>query len=136
MLAKEGIAWGLGTTLVEMGIGPEAFIPVVGLVPQFVGMWLEIGAVTVILAPTLATIAETLGIPAYQFRTTFVVTLKFGLSTPPLGIRLFATSSVSDRSVWAIGKQVLPFYVADIFVLLSIIFIAQLRIMLPSAAGG
>lgn len=135
MLAKEGITRDLGTALVEMGLGPAAFMLVVGIVLLFVGTWLEIGAAAIILAPTLATIAETLGIPAYQFGIMFIVTLNFGLITPPLGICLFAASSVSDRPVWEISKQVVPFYVADIFVLLSIIFIPELTMMVPKAAG-
>ncbi|WP_225336377.1 TRAP transporter large permease [Halomicrobium urmianum] len=135
MLAKEGITRELGAALVEMGLSPAAYMLVVGLVLLFVGTWLEIGAAAIILAPTLATIAETLGIPAYQFGIMFIVTLNFGLITPPLGICLFAASSVSNRPVWGISKKVVPFYVADIAVLLAIIYLPEITMAFPRATG-
>lgn len=103
MLAKEGVTRELGNTLVELGLGPIAFMLVVGLVLLFVGTWLEIGAAAIVLAPTLATIPETFGSPAYQLGIMFIVTLNFGLITPPLGICLFAASSVSEIPVWEIS---------------------------------
>lgn len=135
MLAKEGITRELGNVLVNLGLGPAGFMLAVGLVLLFVGTWLEIGAAAIILAPTLASIAQTLGIPSYQFGIMFIVTLNFGLITPPLGICLFAASSVSERPVWEISKKVVPFYVADLAVLLSIIYFPQLTLMFPRMAG-
>jgi tripartite ATP-independent transporter DctM subunit len=135
MLAIQGITRQLGNTLVEMGLSPVGFMLIVGLVLLFVGTWLEIGAAAIILAPTLATIAETLGIPAYQFGIMFIVTLNFGLITPPLGICLFAASSVSEVPVWEISKKILPFYAADLAVLLAIVYFPQLTLMLPRLTG-
>ncbi|MBX0297048.1 TRAP transporter large permease [Haloarcula nitratireducens] len=135
MLAKEGITRELAAALIEMGLGPIAFMLVIGLVLLFVGTWLEIGAAAIILAPTLASIAQTLGIPAYQFGIMFIVTLNFGLITPPLGICLFAASSVSERPVWEISKKIVPFYVADIAVLLAIIYFPELTLAFPRLAG-
>lgn len=135
MLARTGITRDLADALVQMGLSPEMFMLFVGVILLFVGTWLEIGAAAIILAPPLATIAETLGIPAYQFGIMFIVTLNFGLITPPLGICLFAASSVSDRPVWAISKEIVPFYVADIAVLMSIIYLPSLTLTLPRLTG-
>jgi TRAP-type C4-dicarboxylate transport system permease large subunit len=63
------------------------------------------------------------------------VTLNFGLITPPLGICLFAASSVSEVPVWEISKKILPFYAADLAVLLAIVYFPQLTLMLPRLTG-
>jgi len=57
--------------------------------------------------------------------------LTFGLITPPLGLCLFAASGVSEEAVESISRKMIPFYVADIVVLLLLIFIPQITLALP-----
>lgn len=135
MLAITGITRELGVALANSGLGPSGFMLVIGIILLFVGTWLEIGAAAIILAPPIATIAETMGIPAYQFGIVFITTLNFGLITPPLGIALFAASSISEEPVWEISKQVAPFYIADLAVLLLLIYVPQITMWFPKVSG-
>ncbi len=135
LLAIEQIPALLAETIGEAGLGVVGFMLVIALVLLFVGTWLEIGAAAIILGPTLADMAALLGIHEFQFGIMMIVTLNFGLITPPVGICLFAASSVSRAPVISIAKKIMPFFVADIAVLLLIIQFPQLTLWLPRLLG-
>lgn len=135
ILGMENIPAELATLLEGMGLGPVEFLLLTAVILILLGMWLEIGAAVVILAPTLLQIATSLGIHPVHFGIVMIVTLCFGLITPPLGVCLFVASSVADIDVWPIAKQILPFYVSDIIVLVLIIVYPEISLYLPRQAG-
>lgn len=135
ILAREGITDDLVEAIQSLGLGPLGFMIVISLLLLFVGTWLEIGAAAIMLGPTIAEMSATLGIHPLQFGIMFIVTLNFGLITPPVGICLFAASSVSEVPVWPIAKQIVPFFIVDIIVLLLLINIPELTLWLPRASG-
>ena len=135
VIAREGITRDLAEGVAALGLGPLGFMIVISLILLFVGTWLEIGAATIMLAPTIHEMAQVLGIHEFQFGIMFIVTLNFGLITPPVGICLFAASSVSQVPVWPIAKKIVPFFVIDILVLALLIYFPQLTLWLPEALG-
>lgn len=135
MLAREGIPRLLAETIGGAGLGAIGYMLIIGLVLLFVGTWLEIGAACIMLAPTMAAMAELLGIHPYQFGIMFTVTLNFGLITPPIGMALFAASSVAEVPVWPIAKRIAPFFVVDIIVLVLLIMFPELTLWLPRLVG-
>lgn len=135
VLAREGITRDLVVAIEGLGLGPLGFMLLISLILLFVGTWLEIGAATIMLAPTIAEMASVLGIHPFQFGIMFIVTLNFGLITPPVGICLFAASSVSEVPVWPIARKIVPFFIVDIIVLFLLINIPQLTLWLPELGG-
>lgn len=135
VLAREGITDDIVEGIQSLGLGPLGFMILISLLLLFVGTWLEIGAAAIMLGPTVAEMAATLGIHPFQFGIMFIVTLNFGLITPPVGICLFAASSVSEVPVWPIAKQIVPFFIVDIIVLLLLINIPELTLWFPRATG-
>lgn len=135
VLAREGITDALVEAIQSLGLGPLGFMIIISLLLLFVGTWLEIGAAAIMLGPTIAEMSANVGIHPFQFGIMFIVTLNFGLITPPVGICLFAASSVSEVPVWPIAKQIVPFFIADIIVLLLLINIPELTLWLPRASG-
>lgn len=135
MLAREGIPRLLAETLGNAGIGAVGYMLMTALVLLFVGTWLEIGAACIMLAPTMATMAELLGIHPYHYGIMFTVTLNFGLITPPIGMALFAASSVARVPVWPIAKRIAPFFIVDIIVLVILVMVPELTLWLPDLVG-
>ena len=78
------------------------------------GMFLEVGATNLILAPILAPIAAAFGIDPVQFGLVFVFLLAMGQATPPFGTCLFVSCGQSKRSVGGVSKQILPFIFVEI----------------------
>lgn len=135
VLAREGITDALVEAIQSLGLGPLGFMIIISLLLLFVGTWLEIGAAAIMLGPTIAEMSANVGIHPFQFGIMFIVTLNFGLITPPVGICLFAASSVSEVPVWPIAKQIVPFFIVDIIVLLLLINIPELTLWFPRATG-
>ncbi len=135
ILARERIPQAISEALVGLGVGPVEYMLIVVLVLLVIGTFLEIGAATIMLAPTLAELASIFGIEPLQFGLVLVLALCYGLITPPVGICLFAASSVSRTPVWDIAKQIVPFFFVNLGVLLLIVLFPELTLYLPERFG-
>ena len=96
------------------------------------GMFLEVGATNLILAPILAPIAVAFGIDPIQFGLVFVFLLAMGQATPPFGTCLFVSCGLSGRTVSGISKQVLPFVLVEIGCGILFAMIPALSTFLPN----
>lgn len=96
------------------------------------GMFLEVGATNLILAPILAPIAVAFGIDPIQFGLVFVFLLAMGQATPPFGTCLFVSCGLSGRTVGGISKQILPFVLVEIGCGILFAMIPALSTFLPS----
>lgn len=135
MLAREGIPRLIAESLGGAGVGGFGYMLLVALVLLFVGTWLEIGAACIMLAPTMASMAELLGVHPLQFGIIFTVTLNIGLMTPPIGMALFASSSVAKVPVWSIAKRIVPFFFIDLVVLVLLVMFPELTLWIPQQLG-
>lgn len=96
------------------------------------GMFLEVGATNLILAPILAPIAVAFGIDPIQFGLVFVFLLAMGQATPPFGTCLFVSCGLSGRTVGGISKQVLPFVLVEIGCGILFAMVPALSTFLPN----
>ncbi|MUW13696.1 TRAP transporter large permease subunit [Halorubrum sp. CBA1125] len=135
LLAKERIPQNLAAAIMDLGLGPTEFMLLLAVILLFIGTWLDIGAALIIIAPVTVEMATTMGIHPFHFGIMMTVTLLFGLITPPFGACLFVAASVSQTPVWDISKRIVPFYAADVVVLLGIIYVPELTLFLPRAFG-
>ncbi len=58
-----------------------------------------------------------------------------GLITPPAGIVLALTATVAETSVEAISRQIWPFIICSVLVVMLCIFIPELSLWLPRKLG-
>ena len=111
------------------------FIGVVILL-TFLGMFMDVSVIILIIAPLLAPVATTFGIDAVHFGCIFVYTLAIGQATPPFGACLFVSSSMSGHGIMRLGRLAIPFVLALLGVVLITCFIPQLATFLPSMMIG
>ncbi|MBJ3785852.1 TRAP transporter large permease [Devosia sediminis] len=100
-----------------------------------VGMFMDVGAALIVMAPILAPAAISAGIHPIHFGIVMSLTLVMGLSTPPVGPCLFAAASVSKLKIETISLAMLPFYAVQLAFLLILILVPELSLALPRAAG-
>lgn len=96
------------------------------------GMFLEVGATNLILAPILAPIAAAFGVDPVHFGLLFVFLLAMGQATPPFGTTMFVACGISNEPVSKVSKALLPFIIVEIACALLFAFVPALSIMLPS----
>ncbi|MEO1014220.1 MAG: TRAP transporter large permease [Pseudomonadota bacterium] len=100
-----------------------------------VGMFLDAGPAILILGPALGAAFVNLGVDPLHFAIVMCVNLTVGLSTPPIGLVLFATSSVSGETPERIAIEALPFLAAHLCVIGLITFAPPVALAIPRALG-
>lgn len=100
-----------------------------------IGMFMDVGAALIVMAPILAPAAISAGIHPIHFGIVMSLTLVMGLSTPPVGPCLFAAASVSKLKIETISLAMLPFYAVQLVFLVILILVPELSLALPRAAG-
>ncbi len=115
------------------GLEPWMFIAGVIAIYFFVGMFIDPISLMVITIPFLYPTVQTLGIDAIWFGILIVKLVEIAAITPPIGINLFAVISASGGRVTTrdIFGGVLPFVVAELFVLLLLVMFPAISTYLP-----
>ena len=104
---------------------PIIIMALINLMLLIAGTFMESSAIIIILVPLLWPVAQQLGIDVVHFGIIVTVNAAIGLVTPPFGVCLFTTSSISRVSVESLSKNVLIFLGAMIAVLFLITYVPQ-----------
>ena len=83
---------------------------------------------TLLLVPLLWPVADALGIHVIHFGIVFCILNSLGCCTPPVAVNLFGMSNISGLNVEEITKGELPFFIANLCVVLLIIFVPALTL--------
>ena len=103
----------------------------INLLLIFVGTFMETIAALLILFPILLKVAVTVGVDPVQFAVIAVLNLIIGLTTPPVGVCLFVSSSIGKISIGQVSKAGFPFLLVSLIVLLLVTYIPQISLFLP-----
>ena len=98
---------------------------IINLILLVAGTFMETTAIMIILVPLLWPVAQNIGVDIIHFGILVTVNTAIGLMTPPFGVCLFTTSSVSGVPLERLSKDVLLFLGAMIAALLFITFVPQ-----------
>lgn len=96
------------------------------IVILFLGTFLDVTPIILLVTPMLLPVAQKLGIDALQFGAILMVGSAIGLATPPLGMCLNAANKISKLSIMEIFLAAWPFLLCDLIVLVMITFIPEL----------
>jgi TRAP-type C4-dicarboxylate transport system permease large subunit len=75
------------------------------------------------------------GLHPLQFGIMMIINSNIGYITPPVGNVLFAISNICRVSIWALGKDLLPFILINMFVVLLVGLIPEMSLWLPRLLG-
>ncbi|MEM6806279.1 MAG: TRAP transporter large permease [Bacteroidota bacterium] len=103
----------------------------INLLLIFVGTFMETIAALLILFPILLKVAVTVGVDPIQFAVIAVLNLMIGLTTPPVGVCLFFSSSIGKISIGDVSKAGFPFFLVSLFVLALVTLIPEISLFLP-----
>ena len=78
---------------------------------------------------------QQLGIDPLHFAIVMCVNLTVGLATPPMGLVLFVASTLTRLSIVEIAKDMWPFLLVHLVVILLITYIPALTMTLPRLLG-
>ncbi len=107
------------------------FLLLIVILLNICGMFLEVGATNLILAPILAPIAVRFGINPVHFGMLFVFLLAMGQATPPFGTTMFVACGLSDQPVSKVAKCLVPFVLVEIACAVLFAYAPVLSTFLP-----
>ncbi len=120
--AIEDIPAQLAGTLLGLSDNPIILLLLINLVLLIAGTFVETTAALILLVPMITAMVPSLGIDMIQLGVIVVTNLAIGMLTPPMGICLIVSCSISNDSIAAISRRILPFLGILIIDLLIITF--------------
>lgn len=118
--------------LMNMTDSPFVLLMVINLLLLFIGMFIEGGAALVILAPLLVPAVKVFGVDPIHFGMIFIVNIMIGGLTPPFGSMMFTVCSIVGVKLEDFIKEVWPFIVALLVVLLMVTYSESIALFVPN----
>ena len=131
ILAAEQVPQRIAEGMLFISTEPVVLLLLINLVLFIVGMFLDTFPALIILTPVLLPIAETIGVDRLHLGVIMVLNLMVGTVTPPVGVCLFIACNIGKVEVEAAIKEILPFILASLFVVLLITFVPELATTVP-----
>ncbi|MBD3624199.1 MAG: TRAP transporter large permease [Rhodobacteraceae bacterium] len=123
-------------SLLGLSDSPAVILGIVVLILLVLGMFLEGIAVIVLTVPLFLPVMNEIGVDPVQFGVIMIMCSMVGLLTPPVGMVLFAVSSIAGMSVGRLSRALLPYLIGLVVVLLAVVAIPEVSTWLPNLALG
>ncbi len=134
-VADENVPQLIQGTLLSWHLSPTGFLLCVNLLMLLLAIVLDEVTILLVIVPLLIPIAQGLGIDLVHFGIVVVLNMMVGLTLPPHGLLLFVMSGLTGTPVGEIFREVPPFILAMLAVVLAVTFFPQLALWLPTYAG-
>lgn len=122
--------------VISLTTNKYVFMLLCNVVLLVMGMFLEGGAALMIITPLLLPVARHLGIGVYHFGLVAIVNIMIGGITPPFGSMMFTTCGITGCKISAFLKEVWPFILCLVIVLLLLTFFPILVDIVPNLIYG
>jgi tripartite ATP-independent transporter DctM subunit len=116
------------------GLDVNRYIVFAGVIAMFVllGCVLNVIPMILLVLPTVFPTITALGFDPIWFGVVCVLVMEMGQITPPIGVNVFAISSVShDVPMEKIFSGILPFFIGMIFCVLLLVVFPDIALFLP-----
>ena len=131
VLANEQIPQHLADWLVNMGLGPIAFLLVVNILLLVAGNFMEPSSIILIMAPILFPVAMKLGIDPVHFGILIIVNMEVGMCHPPVGLNLYVASGITKMGISELTIAVWPWLATMLVFLVIVTYWPGLSLWLP-----
>ncbi len=119
----------------SMSSNPNVIIGLILMLLLIVGMFMDINAALIILAPVLGPLTLTIGMDPVHAGVMIILALNISLMTPPVGACLFVLASVTGERIERISVALIPFLVAEVAVLAFVAFWEDVTLFMPRLLG-
>lgn len=125
VLTYERIPQMLVTSLLNVTSNKLLIILLINLILLVAGTFMETSAILIIMVPLLMPVLSQIGMNLTHFGIIITVNTAIGLLSPPFGVCLFTSSTVSKVPIEVLSRKVLPFMLAAIVALMIITYLPQ-----------
>jgi tripartite ATP-independent transporter DctM subunit len=121
----------IAALILFISTNPNTVVALILLLLLVVGMFMDINAALIILAPVLGPLTATIGMNPVHAGIMIVLALNISLMTPPVGACLFVMSSVTGERIEKISYALIPFLIVEVLVLFLVAFWPDLTLFIP-----
>lgn len=122
--------------MLSISANKYVFLMITNVILLIMGMFLEGGAALMIITPLLLPVARQLGIDPVHFGLVAIVNIMIGGITPPFGSMMFTTCGITKCPISEFLKEVWPFIVCLLVVLVMCTFCPTLITIVPDLLYG
>ena len=134
-VANENVPQLIRNTFLAWKLSATEYLLCVDVLMLLLAIVLDEVTILLVIVPLLVPIAQGLGIDLVHFGILVVVNMMVGLTLPPHGLLLFVMAGLTGTPLAAIFREVPPFIVAMLAIVLLVTFFPELALWLPRAAG-
>ncbi|MGQ7249212.1 TRAP transporter large permease [Halomonas sp. V046] len=136
LLIHQRIPNQLVEALLSISGSPAIIMSIIVVILLILGMFLEGIAVIVLTVPLFLPVVTQIGVDPVHFGVIMIMCSMVGLLTPPVGMVLFATSSIANISVGRLSRALTPYLIGLFAVLMAVITIPAISTWLPELMMG
>ncbi len=136
LITETGIAQKTLDFVKSLDIQPWQFLLAVNIILIFLGMFLEVFSILLIMVPIVLPLLEPLGIDPIHFGVMLVINMELALMSPPVGLNLFVISNISKIPLAQVLRGTMPFFFLMVGLLLVVTYIPIISTWLPNLLMG
>jgi tripartite ATP-independent transporter DctM subunit len=134
-VADEGVPQLIQSTLLQWNLSPTAFLFCVDLLMLLLAVVLDEVTILLVIVPLLVPIAQGLNINLIHFGIVVVLNMMVGLTLPPHGLLLFVMSGLTRTPLAEIFREMPPFILAMLAIVIAVTLVPDIALWLPRMAG-
>jgi len=128
-----GLASQISDLIINTGVNKWSFLIMVYILWFILGCLMDPGSMIVITVPFLYPTFMEFGFDPIWLGVVSTLCVEIGMITPPVGLNLFVTKSISDVPMQKIITGSFPFVLAMLLCLLILTFFPQIALFLPNS---
>ncbi len=132
LLSYLDIPAALADIILSISSNPVIAMLAINVLLLFLGMLMDMGVLILLLTPILLPVAITIGVDPIHFGVIMMINLGIGLCTPPVGTSLMIGCAIGNVPIEKTTKDLIPFYLVMLAVLMAVTFLPQLTLWLPN----
>ena len=125
----------IAAAMLSVSSEPMVIVALILALLLLIGLVMDINATLIILAPVLAPLTVKIGMDPVHAGIMIILALNISLMPPPVGACLFVLASVTGEKVEAITRELWPFILAEVGILLVIAYWSDLTLFIPRLLG-
>ncbi|MGA7788941.1 MAG: TRAP transporter large permease [Xanthobacteraceae bacterium] len=134
-VADEGVPQLISSTFLSWNLSPTGFLLCVDVLMLLLAVVLDEVTILLVIVPLLVPIAQGLRIDLVHFGIVVVLNMMVGLTLPPHGLLLFVMSGLTRTPLAEIFREMPPFIIAMLTIVVAVTFVPDIALWLPRVAG-
>ncbi len=135
-LTLQNVPQTITQTLVDANVSMIMFLVFVNILLIVAGAFMEPSAIIMIMVPLLLPVAVALGVNPIHFGIMITINMELGMISPPVGLNLFVTSSLTGMSMKEVIVAAWPWTLTIFVGLLLVTYIPIISLWLPNLMYG